>query len=516
MDGSGLLWPAGPAPTESVDTYAGRRAAPFLHSPCRPTLWRRDPGPVVARIDVTSDHDIIIECIADDTGGARECGVPAVDEPRRPDTAATPHGHFATPTHSDACPYVDIDEHESERDTVPATASVFGPRLGVELKHDALEDDDDAEARLVRRRDRRAQTDRVVARAFRRQKRQRQRAEAPDMHQEPVPSAPSAALFDWDAFRISLVDASLLVTPSYTVGPVAPMAVDPTLSTTTTPFDLSAAFANIMLCHDPPHQALFMPLAASPSDASTVPAAAAPPDTNACASAPAYPIEARDAVVNNKPWAAPGDLVLIDREPHGQRTVVTVLDFDGAWYRVIVPRRDQSTPAEMLALSLTGFCAPSDACPSARWTNGQLDECAVCMDAEADAWFDCRCRVPAVCTDCARSIDTCPYCYARLERPPARVERDLAIVSADAPWIDVPLRIVLDGVDAGRRAWEVRAQTAWPGALLKAAIGRMIGRDMNKSRLLVGGRPLADQATLGAQGVSNGRLVCVIPRLRGD
>ncbi|AVK76162.1 Ring domain containing protein [Pandoravirus neocaledonia] len=518
MDDGALLWPAGPAPTESADTYAACRTGPFVRGPCRRTLWRRDPGPVVACIDVTSDHDIIIECIDNDADLARGDGGQAVStttEPRHRHTPLSRRECSATSARSkvQSCHSTLVDDREGDGGTACATASIFGPRLGVEPNQDALKDDDDAEARLVRRRrDGGALTDRAVARAFRRRKRQRQRSELAEMQQEPVPSAPSAALFDWDAFRLSLDDALLPMTPLRAVDALAPTTfADSTLSA---PFDLSAAFANIALRSDPPRQTLLSLAAVPMPDAGVAANAVVRP------SAPAHPVDADNA--KHKPWAAPGDLVLVDREPHGHRTVATVLDFDGARYRVAVTWCDHGvmSPEPTLTLSLTGVCAsPSPTSsdhPNARWTNGQLDECAICMDADADAWFGCRCRVPAVCTGCARSIEACPYCDTRLQRPPARIERDLATVAADAPWITVPLRIVLDGVDPGRRAWEMRAQAAWPGVLLKAAIGHMIGRDMDKSRLLVGGRPLADQATLGAQGVSNGRLVCVIPRLRGD
>nr|UMO79762.1 Ring domain containing protein [Pandoravirus aubagnensis] len=516
MDGGGLLWPAGPAPTENVDTCASRCVASPLRNTCRPVRWRREAGPVVARIDVTSDQDIVIECMGDDTADhdiGAVIDVLVSSAPRQPPPPpATRNNDTATPAHFHAHPHDD----KRNRGAVHTTPSIFGPRLGVGSRHDALEDEDDdnTEMRLVRgrRRNRCTQTDRMTARAFRRRKQQQQRqVETSDMHEEPVPSAPSAALFDWDVFRLSLADASVSVPPSYDANPAAPPAID---SMPLTPlFDLPAAFANIALRCDPPRQT---PLATTVLDVCALPVAVRSVDlpSNASTRSP----ETLTALPKHKPWAAPDDLVLIDREPHGHRTVATLLDFDGARYRVAVPCRDQSAPATTLSLSLTGLYAPSSGeHPNARWTNGQLNECAVCMDAEADTWFGCRCTVPVVCADCAHSIDTCPYCDTRLERPPARIERALAIVAADAPWITVPLRIVLDGVDTGRRAREIRAQVAWPGVLLRAAIGHMIGHhDMTKSRVLVGGRPLADQVALGAQGVSNGRLVCVIPRLRGD
>lgn len=505
MDGGGLLWPAGPAPTENADICPGRRAASSLRDTCRPVRRRREAGPVVARIDVTSDQDIIIECTdGDDTARGIDLGADVLaSDMYHHQAPAICRNPIATPEHSHRHLYDD----ENNR----STPSIFGPRLGVASKHDTLKDDDDdgtGMGLVRRRRIRHARADRMTQRVFRRRE---QQVEAPDMHGEPVPSAPSAALFDWDAFRLSLADASVSVSPSYAADPTVPPAAGS--MPLAPPFDLSAAFANIALRSDPPHQTPSLPLAAAiVSGARAMPASIRSPSNSSTRSP-----DTVTPMSKHKPWAAPGDLVLIDREPHGHRTVATLLNFDGVRYCVAVPCRDQSTSPTTLSLSLTGLYASSGEHSNARWDNGQLDECAVCIDAEADAWFGCRCTVPVVCADCAQSIDTCPYCDTRLKHPPARIERDLAILAADAPWITVPLRIVLDGVDAGRKAREIRAQVAWPGVLLRVAIGHMIGHhDMTKSRVLVGGRPLADQVALGAQGVSDGRLVCVIPRLRGD
>nr|UDO47517.1 RING-finger motif-containing protein [Pandoravirus massiliensis] len=524
MQDGGLLWPAGPAPTENGDAAGMRRGAASLPCARPPLRRRRDAGPIIARIDVTSEHDIILDMIDQDNDTTRSC-IATGAEPHRQTSPGVCHNtrEVTSPTAS-ASMRDDMDRIESDHDSVysATSSSVFGPRLGLGSKYDALHDDNADISLVRRRRDRRAQTGRTVTRAPRDSSKQ-QPVETQPMHEEPTPSAPSAALFDWHAFRLCLADASLSAIPSHVDDPAAHMAsrdaIDSQALAVPAPtVDMSAHLADITLRSEPLRQPTYAPpLAATPPAPRETPSTARSID--ASTSSFQHPLGTSASFAKqqqHKPWAAPGDLVLVEREPHGHRAVGTVLDFDGAWYHIGVPRRADSGPATVLSLSLTGLCTTSAEHTSARWANGQLDECAVCMDAEAGAWFDCRCTVPAMCVDCAHVIDTCPYCDVRLERPPARIERDLAVVPGESPWISVPLRIVLDGVTAGRRPQEVRAQLAWPGVLLKAAIGHAIGHDMKESRLLVGGRHLADQAPLGTQGVSNGRLVCVIPRLRGD
>ncbi|BCU03822.1 ring domain containing protein [Pandoravirus japonicus] len=216
--------------------------------------------------------------------------------------------------------------------------------------------------------------------------------------------------------------------------------------------------------------------------------------------------------VATKPAAGLGDIVLVDVD--GRRVAAVLARFDGARYGLalcrVVAAEHRERDARWLWLSVTGT-----ADKGARWRNAPLAECAVCMDAEADALVDCRCTVPAMCMDCAVRLDRCPYCDAVPQSDPKPIERDLCIVPAVSPWIDVPLRIVLDGV-RGPTSRLVRAQVDWPGVLLRAVVHEIIGDARRDMRLLVGGRTIVDQRPIGAQGVVDGALVCVIPRLRGD
>jgi hypothetical protein len=208
-----------------------------------------------------------------------------------------------------------------------------------------------------------------------------------------------------------------------------------------------------------------------------------------------------------KPPAGIGDLVLVDVD--GKHVVGALTGFNGAFYH-IVPCND-TTRDDRLCLGVGGLTQEGRA-----WRNAPLAECAVCMDAEADAFLACRCTVPATCMGCAAHLDQCPYCGSAPRAAPRRIERDLIMVPASSTWITVPLRIVLDGV------WEptsrsIRAQVDWPGVLLRMAVRDAVEGDACADmRLSVRGRTITDLRPIGAQGVVQGALVCVIPRLRGD
>jgi len=69
------------------------------------------------------------------------------------------------------------------------------------------------------------------------------------------------------------------------------------------------------------------------------------------------------------------------------------------------PALDQLVAAQHMA------CAQR---PIAQWINAARQECAVCMDAHANALLWCRCTVPAVCMACAGTLAQCPLCDVRL------------------------------------------------------------------------------------------------------
>nr|UMO78705.1 Ring domain containing protein [Pandoravirus belohorizontensis] len=375
---------------------------------------------------------------------------------------------------------------------------------------------------------------------------------------DPVPSAPSASLFDWDAFRLSLPrlpdgavcdDGRVRPLPNTLFGaalfsPLSPdhprvpppcwdisplraalfdlaqdmpllwsdsLNVDRTsalLSTATTraPVGCADAFAPSEVASAPP-QDLFAAI-----DGDTPRAGIdGHLDTTAAQTIDADHLHGTLKIAT-KPAAGLGDIVLVD--VGGRRVTGVLARFDGARYGLalcrVVAAEGRERDARWLWLSVTGT-----ADKGARWRNAPLTECAVCMDAEADALVDCRCTVPATCMGCAVRLDRCPYCDAVPQSDPRPIERDLCMVPAVSPWIDVPLRIVLDGV-RGPTSRLVRAQVDWPGVLLRAVVHEAIGDARRDMRLLVGGRTIVDQRPIGAQGVVDGALVCVIPRLRGD
>ncbi|QBZ81063.1 Zinc-finger domain containing protein [Pandoravirus celtis] len=389
---------------------------------------------------------------------------------------------------------------------------------------------------------------------------------------EPTSSAPSVSLFDWDAFRLSLCD---LADPHSGSAHDRPRPLPDTLfgdalfsprsqhrNMASPCWDISplqTALSDLVQAMPPPgpvsiavDQAAVAPASALPMGTSRVlvnaPAFceasalhATVPDPYEVASAPPHDLFATDSNVPSchgdnrsgeslpqataltpstcdptimvKPAAGLGDMVLVN--VGGRQTVAVLARFDGVHYGLALPRADDDAvnyekDRRWLCLSVSG--AADD---GTRWHNAQLGECAVCMDAEAMAFLGCRCTVPATCMDCAVRLDQCPYCDAASQSDPIPIERDLYMAPATSPWIDVPLRIVLDGV-RGPTSRRVRAQVDWPGVLLRAVAHETIGDARRDMRLLVGGRTIVDQRPIGAQGVVDGALVCVIPRLRGD
>lgn len=382
---------------------------------------------------------------------------------------------------------------------------------------------------------------------------------------DPVPSAPSASLFDWDAFRLSLprfhddavcgdgrarplpdtlFGAALFPPPSHgrprapppcwDISPLRAALFDlaqdaPSPRTDSPDVDRSPALLPAATTGAPAGRAD----AFAPSGVASAPfgIASAPPqdlfaatdgdaprgngdghlDTTAAQTTDADHMHG-DPKVAMKPAAGLGDIVLVDVD--GRRAVAVLARFDGAHYGLVLSRMaadaNREKDARWLRLPMSGV-----ADDGARWRNAPLGECAVCMDAEADALVDCRCTVPATCMDCAVRLDRCPYCDAVPRSGPRPIERDLCMVPAASRWIDVPLRIILDGV-RGPTSRLVRAQVDWPGVLLRAVVHEAIGDARRDVRLLVGGRTITDQRPIGAQGVVDGALVCVIPRLRGD
>ena len=329
--------------------------------------------------------------------------------------------------------------------------------------------------------------DRPLVRRRRRGRRHRDPTSppAPPLPVPTVPETMSVTLCDWSAIRACLDDAISSTPPK----PLAP------------------------------------PLAApNPGDGHGVRA------SHGAAMPAVQPVRKRSKT--HRPPATVGDRVFVKID--GRRTVGLVLGFDGLSYRLAVPRTEGggggSTPWQQHALVLPASGSAADAadmrarvlgtmgwCGAAeRWRNAALPECVVCLDAVADAVLGCRCTVPAVCATCAVSVARCPHCDARprseVHDPGARVAHDLVEVDPSSPWVRVPLR-VLDG-DA--RPLTVRAQVDWPGALLVAVICEVVGRPPRDVRLLVGGRAIVDDRPLAAQGIADDRLVCVMPRLRGD
>lgn len=373
---------------------------------------------------------------------------------------------------------------------------------------------------------------------------------------DPLPSAPSASLFDWDAFRLSLprfpddaVHGDGRPLPDTLFGAALFSPLGRNRARAPPPcWDISPLRAALFdLAQDAPS-----PRPDSP-DVDRAPVLLPPATTGAsarradvtaeCGVASAPPQDLFAAIDGDalqggadghldttaaqtidtdhlrgglnpatKPAAGLGDIVLVD--VGGRRAVAVLARFDGVHYGLALSRvaadEDRERDARWLCLSVSGV-----ADKGVRWRNAPLAECAVCMDAEADALVDCRCTVPATCMDCAAQLDRCPYCDAVPRSDPRPIERDLCMVPAASPWIDVPLRIVLDGV-RGPTSLRIRAQVDWPGVLLRAVVHEVIGDARRDMRLLVGGRTIVDHRPIGAQGVVDGALVCVIPRLRGD
>ncbi|AGO84234.1 Ring domain containing protein [Pandoravirus salinus] len=387
---------------------------------------------------------------------------------------------------------------------------------------------------------------------------------------EAAPSAPCASLFDWDAFRHSLCDlddprhdqprplpetlfGAALFSPRQRRHQDAPLPCWNVSPLAAALFDLSRDMRPLCPVSIAVDQTQGAP---APAPSREVPAlrtdgpilrgVQAPPhgtapDPYSAASAPPRRLFAvdgglkgcnssqrtgappcptvgvtmatRDPVVADKPAAGLGDAVLIHV---ADRRTVAVLDrFDGTHYHLVLAHATAADGERdgdrRIRLSVSGI----DNNDGTHWCNAPLGECAVCMDAEADAFLGCRCTVPATCMACAARLDRCPHCDATTHCAPRPIERDLCVVPTTSPWIEVPLRIVLDGV-RGPASCCVRAQVDWPGVLFKAIVHEIIGDARRDMRLLVGGRTIADQRPIGAQGVVDGALVCVVPRLRGD